>query len=246
MPYGRYKRRTTTRKPTVFKSNRGLKQTAWKKSVALIAKRVSLKQAETKHVVRGLGANYNLNHNIGTRISDNLLYTTPGVNDGAANSRIGDTVILRGIKLYMVLGTLTDTPGVTFRIIVAKVRKEWADQTTPPIKPITNINTIDPLDMEKCIKVLLDKRVTDRYMNTVVGLTAPPAPEEPLETNAIAIHRKYWIPLSGQYKYDDTSFVKGRDWQIACWVVAYHNRNTAGNPIVATAGFGSEFYFKDP
>lgn len=244
--YGKYKRRATRRKPGVFRSKKSLKQSAWSKSVAAIAKRVTLRQAETKHVVRSLGLAYNLNHNIGARVADNLLYTTQGVNDGAVNSRLGDTVILRGIKLYMVLQTLSNTPGVTFRIIVCKVRKEWADQTTPPLKPITGINSLDPIDMEKAIKVLVDKRVTDRYMNTVVGLTTPPDPAEPIENTPVMMHRKYWIPLSGQYKYDDTSFVKGRDWQIACWVVAYLNRNVTGNPVVGTAAFGSEFYFKDP
>lgn len=242
-----FKRKSYGRKkPTVFKSRKSLKQAAWKKSVMSIAKKAVYRAAETKHVVRSLGLAYNLQHNIGSRVADNLLYCSQGVNDGAVNSRIGDTVILRGVKLYLTLQTLSNTPGTSFRVIVAKVRKEWADQTTPPLKPITGINSLDPLDMEKCIKVLIDRRYTDRYMNTVVGLTTPPDPAEPIENTPVMMTKKIWIPLSGQYKYDDTSFVKGRNWQLACWVVAYLNRNVTGNPVVGTAAFGSEFWFKDP
>lgn len=243
-----YRRRkyTTRRKPTVFKSRKSLKQSAWKRSVASIAKRVALRQAETKHVARQLGLAYNLNHNTGYRVADNLLYSNLGVGDGTTASRIGDTVILRGIKLYMSLGSLTDTPGNSYRIMVYKVRKQYADITTPPLKAISGISILDPPDMEKVIKVMYDRTFTDRYMNTVIGLTAPPDPEEPIQNTGVTLHRKVWIPLSGQYVYDDGSVNTGRDWQLGMWIVAFQNRQQITGTPIATAGFFSEFFFKDP
>lgn len=245
--YGKYKRGSASRrKPTVFKSRKSLKQSAWKKSVASIAKRVALRQSETKHVARQLGLAYNLTHNIGARVSDNLLYSTGGVGDGTTASRVGDTVQLRGLKIYASLGSLTDTPGNSYRIMVYKVRKQYADLTTPPLKNISGISILDPPDMERVIKVLHDRVYTDRYMNTVIGLAAPPDPSDPLQTVGVTLNRKMWIPLSGQYVYDDGTASTGRDWNIGMWVVAYQNRQQINGTPIATAGFFSEFFFKDP
>lgn len=129
---GRFKR---SRKPAVFKSKKALKQKAWKKSVASIAKTVALRTQETKCAARNLGTNYTLNHNGYDRISDNLLYTTQGTND--SSHRVGDMVTLRGLKLYTMFESLADTPNVNVRLMVYKVRKEWADSTIPPLKQIT-------------------------------------------------------------------------------------------------------------
>lgn len=239
--------RSSRRKPAAFKSKRSLKQAAWKKSVASIAKRVALRQSETKHVARSLGLNYNFNHNTGYRIADNLLYSQLGVFDGSTASRIGDTVVLRGLKIYCNMGSLTNTPGVAYRIMVYKVRKQYSDVALPPLRAISGINVLDPPDMEKVIKVLHDRVYTDRYQNTVIALTEPgEVPAEPLTNVGVTLNRKFWIPLSGQYVYDDGSAAVGRNFNIGMWIVAYQNRGQITGEPIATGAFFSEFFFKDP
>lgn len=244
MGYKRYNKRTS-RKPRVFKSNKTLRAAAWKKSVAQIAKTVALRQMETKCAHRTLGSNYTLNHNDYDRVSDNLLFTTQGVNDGS--HRIGDEITLRGLKLYGLFETFRDTPNLNVRVMVFKVRKEWADSTTPPLKPITSYNYQNPPDMEKVMKVILDKRFKLWGQDSTVGLVAPPAtPEEPVDNVRVSHFKKWYIPLNNaKYVYDDSSFVKGRDYQFGCWITTWLNSNTDQAYAVGKASMSSELWFKD-
>lgn len=244
MPYVR-KSNKSRGTPKVFKSNKSLRKSAWKKSVAQIAKTVALREQETKTAHRNLGTNYTLNHNGWDRVSDNLLYTTQGTNDGS--HRIGDQITLRGLKIYGLFESLADTPNVNVRFMIYKVRKEWADSTIAPVKPITSYAYQNPADMEKVMKVVLDKRFKLTGQSSVVGLVAPPTvPEEPIDNRRVSHFKSWYIPLNNvKYTYDDSSFVKGRDYQYACWMTAWLDSTTSTDYACAKASISSELFFKD-
>lgn len=117
------------RKRVSYKRKRTSKYGLGRK-IAKIAKTVALRQQETKHVTRSLGA-YQCYHNVSQRVTDNLLYTTQGTNDGS--NRIGDEITLRGIKLYLEMEDKWDRPNVTYCIWVAKCRQGIASLTSVPV-----------------------------------------------------------------------------------------------------------------
>jgi len=119
--------------------------------VARIAKTVDLRERETKHHVNNLG-NFIQLHNVSRRYTNNLLGTSQGVSDVTGN-RIGDQITLGGVKKYPWFLQQTDRPNVTFKIWVVKGRTGLVNTVLFPLKQITGIVVMDPLDTEKCKSV---------------------------------------------------------------------------------------------
>lgn len=105
------------------------------KTVAKIARRVTLKAAEPKHYNFNFGKT-EMNHNSFVLMHLNKSDAMPDF--GSLDSeRVGDQINSSGFKIKMLLGQKADRPNVTFRIYILKVPKgssyvynQWFEATT--------------------------------------------------------------------------------------------------------------------
>lgn len=246
-----YKRKYARKRYPQRKRKTYRKKSYLYKKIAKIAKKVSLRNAETKHVYRSIGTNWSVGHNAWLRPSSNLIHILRGVEDGSIQSRIGDSVILRGVKLMMNIESFATHPRATFRVLVVKLRKQYADLVVPPTKVILNNSVLDPVDMEQVKQVIMDRKFTVKYQSNIRSAedqnNDPPINDVIIGSVSAPIMKKFWIPFKNwKYTFSDNSPDTGRDYNVAIYVTAWNDRNTAASDTCGIAAFGTELYFKDP
>lgn len=223
-PYRKNSVRKTSRKPGTFR-----------KKVAQIAKTVALRQQETKHHVTDYGT-FNLYHDLSTRITDQLLKTNQGVADSVIGSRIGDTITLRGLKMYFKFEAPFDRPNTTTKIWILKARK-GSLPTSVPVKAITSNVIMDPVDMEKINKVLA-VRTYKFNQNVYKDTTTYAVPNVNFRT--------LWIPLNNhKYHYFTDNNVDGRDWNLAMYAATYDHSGALITDNIMDIHVAGELFFKD-
>lgn len=227
------------RKRVSYKRKRNLKYGLGRK-IAKIAKTVALRQQETKHTTRSLGV-FQMYHNVSQRVTDNLVWTSQGTND--TSNRIGDEITLRGIKLYLEMEDKWDRPNVTYCIWVAKCRQGIASLSSVPVRAITNMLPLDPMDTERVQKVLVNKKFRFSHKDTLIDVGG----EGVDSLNRVTTHfAKIWIPFKNiKYKYQDNHTSEGTSYNIAMWIAAY---GASGDLITDNIGrirVSSEMFFKD-
>lgn len=238
------------RMPKVYKSSKFSKIVKRRRSdrdVAKIAKRVMLRNVETKQVIRSLG-NRNVNHNTWENLSKNVLYTQLGVNDGnSLTSRIGDEITLVGIKLYMSFEQYTGTPFTTYRVLIARVRDGYSSNAAPQLLTVTGNNMIDPVDTEKIISVVFDRRYRPGGQNSITSLTSGGGGATEIAFSKPATEfTTVYIPLKYQkYKYDGGSFDVGLQYNLAAWVCCYDQQSQAIATDVGKFTMATQLFFKD-
>lgn len=231
-----YVRKSISKKKTYKKPYRKGAST-FRKKVASISKTVALRQQETKHHVIDYGT-FQLFHNISRQITVQALQTNQGTGDGSSQGRIGDKVCLRGLSVYLQWLQKFDRPNVTFKVWVLKGRKS-ALPISVPVKTITGVLMLDPVNTEKISKVLACRTYKFNQNNWVndgdIGVN-----------KEVVNFRKLWIPLnSAQYHYFDDNNTDGRDYNVAIYVAAYDTQSTLPTDNIAAVHVSTEFFYKD-
>lgn len=149
MPYAR-----KSTKKTTYKKRYTRKRSTLDAKIKSIAKTVALRQQETKtrHVNVG---NYKLNHNVSRRLAANILATTTCTSD-RNGQRIGDEITLQGCKPYFRLLQEGDRPNVAPKIWVLKGRHSLVQVGSVPVRNVTCIAVMGPIDTEK-VKVITSR-----------------------------------------------------------------------------------------
>ena len=233
MPYARkYTRKT-------YKKRNFRKRTTLNSKIARIAKTVALRQAETKHRIN----NYDwqtLYHNSSTRLTQNILQTGQGTNDGPTNSRIGDEIILRGLKLNFIFRHFYDRPNLTFKVWVLKGAYSNLGSTLPVKTGSMGNLLIDPVETQKCT-VLANKTYKYNHGNYTKQDGDVAVSKE------ITYTRKIWIPFKNlKYSYDNNDGYHGKWFSVAVYVAAYDTYGTLITDQVGSIAATGEIFFKDP
>lgn len=124
MPYAkkqRYRGRNAARQP--YKSKRRLPMTQMVRQMRNVASNVVMSQIETKRSTALQANNVLINHNSFKELNDNLVRTSPGVDDGqgsASANRIGDRITVKGVSMKFMVEMQPYISDITCRLIVVK------------------------------------------------------------------------------------------------------------------------------
>lgn len=231
MPYKKY-----GKKP-VRKTYR--KRSNLNKKIATIAKTVALRQQETKSIMES-SALIPVYHNNSYNVATNLIDIAQNVSD---TGRIGDHIVLRGVKIYMQFESMYDRPNTTFRVVVGKARETVAGLTNLPRRTITGVHVIDPVDTERVIKVYMNKRYRFGDKDTMIDVGG----EGVSTLNRPTTHfRTFWIPLNNQhYQFLNGAAKLGRNWNLPCWIAAYDHSSTLSLDHIGNCKVSWELFYKD-
>lgn len=226
-----------SRKNTKRKNYR--RRNAYYKKIAHICKTVALRQQETKSIMES-SALIPVYHNNSYNVATNLIDVAQNVSD---SGRIGDHIILRGVKIYMQFESMYDRPNTTFRVVVGKARETVANLTNLPRRTITGAQVIDPVDTERVSKVYMNKRYRFGDKDTMIDVGG----EGTSTLNRPTTHfRTFWIPLKNQhYQFVNATAKLGRNWNLPCWIAAYDHSSTLSLDHIGNVKVSWELFFKD-
>lgn len=212
--------------------------------VALIKKTV-LKQNETKNIYSDLGK-VELYHNAGSPASGRINHITVGF-DSSVNmpsqgvsdiQRIGDSIILRGIKVRLMLGHKKDRTNVQFKIVV--IRCEASNYP----------NTIAQMWDNQTGNIMLDSLNTDRFKVVYNKNIKSFGDQYVFSDTAIlrekTLFHKFYIPLNKTIKFTADG---GKDYngpKHYLFVYAYDAYGTLITDNIAYFQAYSNLYYKDP
>jgi len=223
------KKRNRTRKPLL------------NKKIARIAKSVALRTQETKHVAKTYG-NHVMLHNVSRRVDTQLLRSNWGAGDGFDNnSRIGDEVTLRGLKVYLSFEQRPAHPNITFTVWILKMR-QGSIGTFAPLQSISGNLPQDPVNMETVTKVLYRKNFRFDHKNTQIsshgGVDA--------HDKTVTYFRQIYLPLNNAvYHYNGNNVQDGRDYNIAMYISAFEATGSSVTSHIADVGVSTQFFYKD-
>lgn len=195
------------------------------KKVASIAKKVVLRQEETKSQILQVG--YSV-------AKQDTLYTTnllQALNQGTSGqTRIGDIVHLTGFKIKFI-GWHTNAPTVG-RIMVVRCKKDTApseaqlfDSATPSTWMVNrNTNT-------EYVKVLYDRRV----VLTSSASLADPNP----------VLREIWVNIKSKHIFDGDNSDFGKYYNYYLCYISHTPDATQGTTDSSLYGFDCKIYWKD-
>lgn len=228
-----YVRKTNKRKPAYKKRNYG-RSNASSKKMYNIAKKVSLSQQETKHHVVNYGT-HSQYHNVTHRLVDNILAVQQGTNDGNNQSRIGDKIFVRGVKMYMHFEGIYDRPDITWRIVVLKA-PDASLGSGMPLKGITGNALMDPINTETAT-VVKSFYIKPKYQDYSYDPTVH-------QIRPMSVFRKLWIPVNKQYTFNGDNSPHGKWYDYAVYCVAF-SQGAIITDHIGSLEFSSEMFFKD-
>lgn len=220
---------------------------------------------ETKSVVSSSPDGTEITHNNFVVLDNTLLRTQQGVRDGNSGlnipSRIGDEILLNGVKLSLMVELNERYTDVTFRMLVVKSAKG----DTPTRDTLFNGNSgnkmIDSLNTER-YTIIFGKtfKVTSRNATyTYNDSLVPPAPAGTGTVQSGYYSRatrivKVWIPGNKfvksrkiVYEHSDANTFQTKFFDYHCVLYAYSNYST--NQDLWNVGrvndFTKQIYFKD-
>jgi len=219
---------------------KGKKKPVYNKTQNLVSliKKISLKQQETKHVIRNLLSNTGMQHNVFARVVSNLMYTEQGIGDSGVTlaNRIGDSITPIGIKLYVQLSQPVDRPNVTFKLAVLKFHGAVVPPGTVPQTGVTGNVMLDPIDTEKCsvLKTWTYKSNENYWQGSAAT------------SKIITKFFTLWIPLPRKpYVYASDGGSTGKMFQLSFCCAAYDSFGTLITDTVGNISLSSQLYFKD-
>lgn len=229
----RYKKRTSSRRLS-----------STKKLVKLI-KKVSLKQAETKHT-HYIQENLQLNHNTPRFFEGQLWLTQGNTDDGSGTSffaaRIGDEIVAKGLSFKFWFANKLDRPNVMYKITFFKYQSSSVASiplNAPYFAQGTTNYMIRDLDTET-YKII--KTVKFNLQTSAQRITAADT------FNGAEGHRSVnvWIPLGNKkIQYMNSSSIP-RFLDIGFTVVCYDSYGTLTTDNIASFAYTRKLYFKDP
>lgn len=226
------RKRVTTRRRRPYRAK-------LRKTVARIAKTVALRQQETKSITE-TSPLQPVYHNNSYNIFTNLVDVSQGTND---TSRIGDHIILRGVKIYIQFQSMYDRPNTTFRVVMGKARETVAALTSLPRRNITGVHVLDPVDTERLMKVYVNKRYRFGDKDTMIDVGG----EGTSTLNRPTTHfRTIWVPLNNQhYQFLNGTNKLGRDYNLPLWVACYDHSSSLSLDNIGEIRVSYELFFKD-
>lgn len=240
MPAVRRKKVWRTRRKNPYIKARGLNKTVTK-TIKKIVKQQTLKQCETKWVSQQY-ENQNCNHNSIRGVFDNLLSTSQGTTD---NTRVGDEIYAKGVKLKFWVSNKADRPNVMYRFFVLSC----ASSSSVPsdlFYGISGNKIVDTINTDK-YKVIATKQFhigsdSTAVVNSVNALSVGNGGKE--QSKAFSM----WIPIKRKIKYESNGGTtpKYSNNLISVFVVAYDAYGTLTTDTIGSYACSSVLYFKDP
>lgn len=241
-------RRVRTRRPAARPYRRKRRAVATSGRIASVCKAVMLKATETKRSSQYTKDPAELFHNK-AYYAGNLLATKQGVTDPAgadiaAQNRIGDEVLGRGISLRFFLENQKDHPNVIYKIYVFRYNTL---QISAGLDDTYFWQGFDGSGAN--MNRTLDKPQTDR-LKILKTMTINPYLGSMGGQGFDSVKTKMfqcWIPLNDrkiQYNADGSNFTRFTDIGFA--VLAYDAVNTTEVTILSLLQWQSTFYYKDP
>lgn len=223
-------------------------------------KKVLMKASETKYIDGGENQVV-LWHNVGASATLPIIPFIPRSLPGIFNiwataifpgtgrdQRIGDKIIPVGMSITMHLENMRDRPNTKYRIIVARLPKEYGGTVVAPIfDPFQNTGTGNRLllaaDQDKGVKFLYDRIVT--MPNQAVGQGYPEF--HPTTCKVGTKYHKIWIKRknAGTIVYNQ-NLQQIVNKPIALYVIPYEQFSTYETDTVGKMDYRVRLYWKDP
>lgn len=122
------------------------------RAVKRMLKRELNKNLETKHANSTSTDGVEIFHNNFVTLDPTILFTTPGPLDptlNASDNRIGDEIMLRGVKLSMMIELNERYSDVTFRLLVVKCAKGDTPTRATLFNGLSGNKMLDTLNTER-------------------------------------------------------------------------------------------------
>lgn len=232
MPYVRKSRKKSVRRPR-------RKTSALRKTITRVAKTVALRQQETKSIT-ATSPLQPVYHNNSYNLFTNMVDVGQGVSD---TNRIGDHIILRGVKIYIQFQSMYDRPNTTFRVVMGKARETVSNLTNLPRRVITGVHVLDPVDTERVMKVYVNKLYRFGDKDTMIDIQG----EGTQTFNRPTTHfRTLWVPLNNtHYQFVNNTDKLGRDFNLPLWVACYDHSSSLTLDHIGDIRVSYELFFKD-
>lgn len=230
------------------------------KSLVSLIKKITLKECETKESTQTTSTNLALAHNT-LNVIYNPMYVNIGTGDPSTGigNRIGDEIIVKGLKLKFYLQNQAERPKVWYRLFVIRSSSGDTISRATFFKGIVGNKMIDQIDTER-FKVIYQKTLTLNTSNpyTATSFSLSGAPQTGnggtvaggVATKILScwIPGKYLVGYGGKLKYKNgnTTDPIFHDYRIA--IVAYDLYGTPQdvNNVGAISESYCKLYFKDP
>lgn len=211
-------------------------------NVARAIKSISLKNAETKFYSNSV-ENVNLYHNGGTAPIYNTVGNLLNCPVGTTQlSRVGDSVIGRGLSVNLWLSNKLDRPNVMYRIYLFTAAHTDYSLSSPT-------GFFQGLHGNK----MIDYMNTDRYKIIYHKIIRPFSGDYSLESGATnkehSTQLKIYIPLKNRlikYQTDGGAIPSYQGNLINMGIIAYDAYGTLLTDAIASYSYVTKFYFKDP
>lgn len=221
------------------KSSKGLAKD--KKLVALI-KKITLKQNELKYVDYSHGKT-ELYHNIHNGLGINLLQYGPVQGDGDAQ-RIGNEVMLSGVKLTFMFYSKQDRPNTKFRVIIYSApfaAFQPQSQYSTLFDDVTGNVMIDGMDKD-AVKVHKSMMIYPKNISANLKYEV-----DSFNTSEVTTFRKVWVPYRTKLKYlNDTSTSELTNRTFYALVMAYDTYGTLVTDNIGAVQCWQRMFYRDP
>lgn len=217
-------------------------------SLAKIVKSIALKQSETKYAVL-TAENQAIWHNGGTKtiFAKNLLFTSHGSNQ---NSRIGDEVIAKGLKIKCWFSNKSDRTNVIYRLFVISVPKDQltADNPSGLFENHHGNLILDQINTDR-YKVIAHKQFSIKGGQLAFTSTVVPPSDTGIRGKENSKYVSMYIPLKNRkvkYEVDGGGDPKYQNNMLCMGVIAYDAFGTLTIDNIASFAYTTKFYYKDP
>lgn len=235
----RYRKKATARKRLYRKSSKGISKT---KDLVSLIKKVTLKTSELKYVDYDHGKT-ELYHNIHNNFGVSVITHGPAQGDGDSN-RVGNEILLSGVKLTMMFYNKEDRPNTKYRVIVYSAPYETSSPSVTYGNLFDNVTgnvMIDSMDKDR-VKVIKSMLVYPK--NVSANLSGDGYYIGNKESTCF---RKIWIPYRTKVKYaNDTSGSELTNRSIYVIVMAYDTYGTLQTDNIGAVQCWQRFFYRDP
>lgn len=208
------------------------------------------RNVETKSQIAVHAAAQALGHNVPRLIASNLMLTTQGVaSDSAGQTRIGDRINPRGIKLYLqvrqhqpVLLNNLENADITIKLWIIKQHHSLVQPGPGFLRTIVANNLMNPVDGKRATII---KTMSFKLKNMFSVWNAAPGVDITPAFKTLTV----WVPLAKykQYLYQENVTQHGKYFDIAFHAMAFTaHPNAEADDHIANIDCSSEIFFKDP
>lgn len=239
MPYYKKKYVPKSRK-TARKNTKGFNKN---KSLVSLIKKVTLKQSELKYCDYNYGKT-ELYHNIHNNFATTPITGIGPIQGNGDAQRIGNEILLSGIKLTFMFYTKLDRPNTKFRVIIYSAPYNSyspANTYATIFDDVTSNTMIDSVDKD-AIKVHKQFYVYPKNISAnLTGLGTDVVGKE------VTTFRKIWVPYRTKVKFvDDASTAEITNRSYYVMVMAYDSYGSLTTDNVGAVQCWQRYFYRDP